>query len=160
MAFAIAQATSIDQLDAVRALCREYANGLGVDLDETQNLSRELATLPGDYAPPRGCLLLAITSAVGEPAGCVAMRPLSGTICEMKRLYVRPAYRASGLGRELVRRVLDQARAQGYRAMRLDTLPERMHRAVALYREFGFVSIPAYWNNVLPGAAYMELELR
>lgn len=156
MAVSITHATTLAQFDDVRALCREYADGVGVDL-ETQNLSRELAGLPGDYAAPRGCLLLAMVA--GEAAGCVALRPLSRAVCEMKRLYVRPSCRNLGIGRALVQRVLDEARAIGYEAMRLDTLADRMQPAVALYREVGFVAIAPYWNNPLPGAAYMELRL-
>ena len=152
----IAPATSPAQLDDVRALCREYADTLGLDL-ETQNLSQELAQLPGKYAPPAGCLLLAHVG--DQPAGCVAFRPLGERVCEMKRLYVRPSYRKLGLGRLLVERLLQEGRARGYTTMRLDTIPERMQAAVALYQRFGFVNIPAYWSNLLPGVEYMELAL-
>ena len=152
----IQRAANPDALQAVRDLCREYADALGVDL-ETQNLSQELAELPGQYAPPSGCLLLA--TAHGQPAGCVAFKYLSDGICEMKRLYVRPQYRRTGLGRALAERLIHEARLLGYTRMRLDTLPERMGRAVALYHALGFVNIPPYWNNVLPGIEYMELTL-
>ena len=153
---AIMQARTAADIGAVRALCLEYAATLGVDL-ETQHLSRELAELPGRYAPPSGCLLLATVA--GRPAGCVALRALSSDVCEMKRLFVRAPHRRIGLGRRLALRILEEARARGYRAMRLDTLPERMDPAVRLYRALGFVNIPAYWNNVLPGVEYMELLL-
>ena len=152
----ILHATDAQGFQAVRELCREYADALGVDL-ETQNLSHELAHLPGHYAPPSGCLLLA--TVLGQPAGCVALKRLSDGICEMKRLYVRPQYRRTGLGRALVERAIQEARLLGYISMRLDSLPARMRRAAALYREMGFVKIPPYWNNVLPGVEYMELEL-
>lgn len=156
MSLVIQHATSPDGFQAVRELCREYADALGVDL-ETQNLSQELAQLPGPYAPPSGCLLLA--TAQSEPAGCVAFKSLSDGICEMKRLYVRPPYRRTGAGRALAERLIQEARLHGYTTMRLDTLPERMGRAVALYRALGFVNIPPYWNNPLPGIEYMELTL-
>ena len=152
----IAPVTSTAQLDDVRVLCREYADMLGLDL-ETQNLSQELAQLPGKYAAPAGCLLLARVA--DRAAGCVALRPLGERVCEMKRLYVRPSCRGLGLGRLLVERLLQEARERGYATMRLDTIPERMQSAVALYRGFGFVNIPAYWSNPLPGVEYMELAL-
>src|SRR2546423_373924 len=127
---AIQRATQSQEFQAIRELCREYADALGVDL-ETQNLSVELAQLPGNYAPPSGCLLLAM--AQGRPAGCVAGECLADGICEMKRLYVRPEYRRTGLGRALVERPIEEARLLGYATMRLDTLPDKMGRAVALY---------------------------
>ena len=89
----------------------------------------------------------------------MALKYLSDGVCEMKRLYVRPQYRNAGLGRALIERLIREARLLGYAIMRLDTLPERMTHAVALYRELGFVKIPPYWNNTLPGIEYMELKL-
>ena len=131
-------------------LFREYASSLGVDLS-FQHFEEELAALPGDYAPPRGRLLLTCD-------GCVALRPLSSDVCEMKRLYVRPDARGTGVGRALVQRVIDEARSIGYRAMRLDTLPS-MTAAAAMYRAFGFREIDAYRFNPVEGTKYFELEL-
>ena len=145
-----------DDLDAVRALFREYADSLGFPLD-FQDFDRELDALPGAYAPPRGVLLLARVD--GDPAGCVGLRPLDESTCEMKRLYVRPAHRALGLGRLLAEAVVAEARARGYARMRLDTVPG-METAQALYRALGFRVIEPYRENPVPGAAFLELELR
>ena len=146
----IVSATTSEQIATVAGLFREYAASLGVDLS-FQGFDEELASLPGDYAPPRGRLLLA-------DGGCVALRPLAGDLCEMKRLYVRPSSRGTGLGRALVQRVIDEARAIGYRAMRLDTLPS-MTAAAAMYRAFGFREIEPYRFNPVEGTKYFELEL-
>ena len=146
----IVVATTPEQIGTVAALFREYASSLGVDLS-FQHFEEELASLPGDYAPPRGRLLLA-------SEGCVALRPLDGDICEMKRLYVRPSARGTGLGRALIERAIDEARAIGYRAMRLDTLPA-MHAAKSLYRELGFREIEPYRFNPVEGTKYFELNL-
>jgi putative acetyltransferase len=148
--------TSADELEPVRVLFREYADSLGFDLC-FQDFERELAELPGRYAPPSGCLLLATVG--GEPAGCVALKRLVDGVCEMKRLYVRSRYRGMGLGRTLVEGIVREARRLGYRAMRLDTVPSVMDSAVALYRALGFRDIPAYCFNPVPGALYMELPL-
>ncbi|CAN5463467.1 N-acetyltransferase [soil metagenome] len=152
----IEQATTSADLDVFRAMCREYAAELGIDL-EMQNLTQELAELPGKYAPPAGALLLARVD--GQVAGCVALKKLSEGIGEMKRLFIRPAYRKIGLGRRLVERIVGETRGLGYGVLRLDTLPGKRGRAVALYRSIGFVSIPAYWNSTLPGTEYMEMKL-
>ena len=152
---AIEPATSADT-DAVRALLLEYAEALGVDLC-FQGFDRELAGLPGEYAPPRGSLLVA-RDEHGDAVGCVALRPLSDDACEMKRLYVRPAVRGSGLGRELALAVVEEARGLGYARMRLDTLPS-MSAAARLYESLGFVDIEPYYENPVPGARYLELEL-
>src|SRR4051812_36150942 len=125
----IVVATTPQQIAFTTMLFREYAWSLGVDLS-FQHFEEEVAALPGDYAPPRGRLLLTCD-------GCVALRPLTSDVCEMKRLYVRPDARGTGVGRALVQRVIDEARSIGYRAMRLDTLPS-MTAAAAMYRTFGF----------------------
>jgi putative acetyltransferase len=133
----------------------EYADGLGFPLD-FQGFREEIQTLPGEYARPRGRLILAYTGA--RPAGCVALRPLDSRTAEMKRLYVRPGFRGQGLGRRLVERVISTARRLGYDRMRLDTVPE-MTEAIRLYREAGFEEIPPYRYNPVPGALYFELDL-
>jgi ribosomal protein S18 acetylase RimI-like enzyme len=145
-----------DEIKTARALFREYAGGLEVDLC-FQNFDEELATLPGGYAPPDGRLLLAWDGA--EAAGCVALRRFAEAIGEMKRLFVRPAWRGTGLGRALAQTVIAEARAAGYMTLRLDTLPT-MTPAQRLYRALGFREIAAYRNNPIYGASYMELSLR
>ena len=140
----------------VRALFEEYARWIGVDLT-FQNFEQELATLPGRYAPPRGCVLLATVD--GRPAGCVAMRPLeSAGDCEMKRLFVADAFRGRGLGRELAEALLAEARRAGYRRLLLDTLAH-MTSARALYRALGFAEVEPYCFNPLPGTMHMSVDL-
>ncbi len=146
-------------IEAVRALFREYADSLGIDLC-FQNFEHELATLPGEYAAPGGALLLALVD--GEPAGCVAMRPLPeadhANACEMKRLFVRRAFRRFGLGRLLAQHLMDLATQAGHSCMLLDTLDD-MEAARGLYASLGFVEIPPYYFNPIAGAHYLKVEL-
>ncbi len=142
-------------LPTVKALFLEYAAGLGFDLC-FQGFDEELATLPGKYAPPAGRLLLAGSGE--EAAGCVALRPLQGDACEMKRLYVRPAARGLQVGRRLAERICDEARAAGYRRILLDTLPS-MSEAVRLYTALGFRPVAPYVFNPIPGALFLGLDL-
>ena len=150
---------SASELEGIRILFLEYAGSLNVDLC-FQNFDVELATLPGEYAAPRGALLLATVD--GELAGCCDMRPLDtvdyANACEMKRLYVRPTYRGMRLGRLLAETILETARVAGYDCILLDTLSD-MEAARALYEELGFEDIPPYYYNPVPGAHYLRAEL-
>ena len=150
-----------DEFDATRAIFREYAASLGVDLC-FQDFDQELARLPGDYAEPRGALLLARVAGRDEVAGCCALRPLDGAdyanAAEMKRLYVRPAFRGLGLGRQLAEAMLDAARGAGYACVLLDTLDD-MEAARALYEDLGFEEIPPYYHNPIAGSHYLKVEL-
>jgi len=153
---AIVQAESTAQLAEVRELFREYARSLNFSLC-FQNFDRELAELPGDYAPPEGRLLLADLR--GDIAGCVALHQWKPGICEMKRLYLRPQFRGKGLGRVLAEAVIREARKIGYQRMRLDTVEPVMADAVAMYRKLGFRAIAPYRENPMPGTLYLELDL-
>ena len=150
---------SAAQLNQTRAIFRDYAASLNVDLC-FQNFEAELRALPGDYAAPQGHLLLALVN--GEVAGCGAFRPIGdvdyANACEMKRLYVRPAFRSLGLGRLLAQALFDEAQRAGYSVMLLDTLDE-MEAARGLYGSLGFTEIPPYYFNPIAGAHYLKAEL-
>lgn len=147
------------EFNALREIFREYAASLSVDLS-FQNFDEELATLPGEYVAPRGALLLARVD--GHVAACCALRALDDTdypnACEMKRLYVRPAYRGLGLGRQLVESIMDTARLSAYHHVLLDTLDD-MEAARTLYDDLGFVAIPPYYHNPIAGSHYLKALL-
>ena len=151
----IIPAETPEHLSCVRNLFREYEQFLDVDLC-FQEFEAELASLPGKYAPPGGRLVLAIEG--DEAAGCVAIRKLDDGVCEMKRLYVRPACRYRGLGRRLAREMIAQAAEAGYTTMRLDTL-DRLAEAMGLYESLGFRRTVPYYDNPLGGVVYWELQL-
>jgi ribosomal protein S18 acetylase RimI-like enzyme len=147
--------TSPDHIETAKALFREYQRAIKIDLC-FQSFDNEVATLPGEYAPPSGRLYLCV---LGESiAGCVALRRIDERTCEMKRLYVRPAFRGHHLGRILASKLIEDAQSIGYRSIRLDTLPF-MTEAIALYKSLGFSQIEPYRDNPHPGALYMELVL-
>ncbi len=156
---AIDIATSAQDMAIAAQLFREYADSLGLDL-AFQNFDDELAQLPGDYAAPRGALLLAYVD--GALAGCCALRPLDNAdipnAAEMKRLYVRRAFRGFGLGRQLAEAILDAARQAGYASVLLDTLDD-MEAARNLYADLGFQSIEPYYHNPIPGAHYLKADI-
>lgn len=151
----IVDASTPSQIQTIRDLFREYEAFLQVDLC-FQHFEEELAGLPGRYAPPQGALLLAIVA--GQAAGCVAMRPLDAVVCEMKRLYVRPAYLGQGIGKKLAMHIIERAKDAGYVRMRLDTL-EKLVPALSLYAALGFQTCPPYYANPLPGVVYLERAL-
>lgn len=148
-----------NEIADVGGIFREYAIALGVDLC-FQNFDAELANLPGDYSAPRGALFTALVD--GQLAGCCALRPLDSAdypnACEMKRLFVRPAFRGLGLGRQLVEIILDCARAASYNCILLDTLSD-MEAARTLYEDLGFEEIPPYYFNPIAGAHYLKARL-
>ena len=150
------QASSPEEIESARTLLEEYAAWLQIDLC-FQSFDKELAGLPGQYAPPDGRLLLAIED--DQLVGCVALRKTGEGTCEMKRLFLRSQFRGKGLGRKLAETIIAEARQIGYERMRLDTLPGRMDQAIKLYRALGFHEIPAYYHNPVPDATFMELLL-
>ena len=156
MATEIIEASSPAEIAAVRELFLEYAQSLGFSLC-FQGFDEELAGLPGDYAPPRGRLWLLKVD--GAAAGCGALHELNGDVCEIKRVYVRPQFRGQRLGRLIMDHAIATARSLGYRAMRLDTVAEKMQTAVKMYREMGFQEIAPYRENPMPSTIYMELAL-
>ncbi len=151
----LVQVESMAQVDVARTLFREYEASLQLDLC-FQSFEAELSALPAPYLPPRGALLLAFED--GEVAGCGAFRPWSADCCELKRMFVRPAFRGKGVGRILANVLLSLARAAAYRSVRLDTL-NFMREAVALYQSLGFQKIQRYYDNPHPGALFFELAL-
>ena len=151
----ITRADTEDRLAQFRALCEQYAASLDFDLC-FQDFEEEMRTLPGDYAPPPGCVFLALRR--GQAVGCVALRRLEDRIGEMKRLYVAPDHRGQGIGRTLAEEAIDEARRIGYERVRLDTAPG-MEGAAALYGSLGFRPIAPYYPNPIPGATYLEMKL-
>jgi ribosomal protein S18 acetylase RimI-like enzyme len=152
----IIRAESPADIQQAHTLFKEYETWLEVDLC-FQNFEKELAQLPGAYAPPEGRLLLAYVN--GKVAGCVALRKIGEGICEIKRLYLREESRGRGLGRKLAETIISEAKKIGYERMRLDTLPRQMGDAIKLYRSLGFKEIEPYYNNPVPDAKFMELNL-
>jgi ribosomal protein S18 acetylase RimI-like enzyme len=152
----IEQARTANEIAAARELFREYELWLGLDLC-FQGFEEELRGLPGKYAPPDGRLFLAYSDR--ELAGCIAMRKLEDAICEMKRLFVRDEFRGASIGKTLVERVIADARAAGYKKMRLDTYPQKMAKAVRLYESHGFREIEPYYSNPYEGVLFMESDL-
>ena len=146
---------SLEPINRIRELFREYADATGA-CECFEGFAEEVAGLPGPYSPPGGQLLLAELD--GRSAACVALRKLDEGICEMKRLYVRPAFRGRRLGRHLAEAIINEARRIGYRAMRLDTLSS-MVAAQTLYQSLGFCPIPRYNDNPGPGVIHLELKL-
>jgi ribosomal protein S18 acetylase RimI-like enzyme len=151
----IVRVESAEALDAVRRLFLEYARSLDFNLC-FQDFDAELRSLPGDYAPPQGAILLALDG--DEEIGCVAMRRIDAETCEMKRLYVKPSRRGGGVGKNLAEGIIRIARETGYRSMKLDTVPD-MAEANALYHSLGFAPTEPYRFNPIEGALYLELIL-
>jgi ribosomal protein S18 acetylase RimI-like enzyme len=151
----IIQAGTVEQIINTRELFIEYAKSLNFELC-FQDFDKEIAELPGAYSPPEGRLFLAEFE--GEIAGCIALRKLEKEICEMKRLYVKPRFRGHNIGKNLVEKLISEAKKIGYKKMRLDTVPA-MQTAQKLYKSIGFKEIEPYRLNHVPGAVYMELEL-
>jgi len=153
----IIQAETAEQIEAARTLFREYEAWLGVDLC-FQSFEKELKNLSGEYAKPSGGLFLALSDE--KIAGCIALRKVGDATCEMKRLFVRPGFRGLRLGKMLIEKVIAEAKAIGYERMRLDTLPDKMGKAVKLYKSHGFCEIAPYYNNPYKGTLFMEKTLK
>jgi putative acetyltransferase len=154
----ISEACWPEDRETVTGLFHEYVTSLAADIS-FQDVEAEIATLPGKYARPGGVVLIARSEDRGaEDAGIIAYRMLEPAVCEMKRLYVRPAFRGRHVGWELAEELIFDARQRGYRTMLLDTLSS-MQPAIELYRRLGFRPVPAYYDNPLPGASYMALDL-
>ncbi|HEX4603843.1 MAG TPA: GNAT family N-acetyltransferase [Candidatus Angelobacter sp.] len=154
----ILRAETAEHIQTAREMIVEYATWLEFNLC-FQGFEEEMRTLPGKYAPPAGRLLLALWD--GRPAGVIALRPLNDPgVCEMKRLYVRPEFRAHGIGRELAKRTIAEASEMGYSRMRLDTVPGKMDRAIAMYRELGFKDSAPYYDTPAGLMMFLELALR
>lgn len=147
--------TGVDRLDEIRKLFVEYAQSLDIDLC-FQDFDQELETLPGKYAPPKGALILALVD--DQPAGCIALRKISGDTSEMKRLFVRPDFRGLKIGSQLVSTIIEAAKVRQYKYIRLDTL-STMKNALGLYASFRFYEIEPYIFNPIQGARYLELKL-
>lgn len=152
----ILQTNNDDMIVEARQLFREYETWLGMDLC-FQGFEQELAELPGKYVPPDGRLYLAYVD--DKLAGCIAMRKLEDGVCEMKRLFVRDGFRGARIGVQLIERLIEEARSEGYERMRLDTFPPKMGKAVTLYESHGFRPIPPYYDNPHEGVLFMELDL-
>jgi putative acetyltransferase len=153
----IIQAETDDQIVEARTLFREYETWLGMSLC-FQDFENEVANLPGKYSMPNGRLLLGHSDE--QLAGCIALRPIDGSgVCEMKRLFVRDAFRGQRIGQMLIEKLIADARDIGYTAMRLDTFPPKMAKAVKLYEAYGFQPIPPYYDNPHDGVLFMELTL-
>ena len=153
--FFIKTAQSPSDFELARALFREYAESLEIDLC-FQNFDRELQTMEQQYAAPSGALFLAISGDM--PAGCTAVRQFEGSTAELKRMYVKPEFRGNGVSKQLLEKALEAAKGLGYATVRLDTLPS-MREALGLYYSFGFTDIAAYRFNPVPGSVYLEKEL-
>ena len=153
----IVHAETPEQIEEIRKLFREYENWLDIDLC-FQDFERELANLPGKYAKPDGRLLL--ISVKNQSAGCVALRKIAEGFCEMKRLYLREEFRGSGLGKILIKKLIEEAQIIGYEKMRLDTLTDKMPQAVKLYKSHGFCEIPPYYDNPHRETLFLELDLK
>jgi carbonic anhydrase len=150
------QAQSPEEIESARGLFAEYASWVGISLC-FQNFDKEVAELPGAYAPPSGHLFLAVDG--HQVMGCVALRKIGDGVGEMKRLYVRPEFRGRGLGRTLTEKLIAEAKQIGYARLLLDTLPGKMDQAIAMYRSFGFQEIAPYYKNPVANATFMELML-
>lgn len=151
--------TQPDELAAVKAIFLEYIASLGFDISSFQNTDKEFSNLLDLYGPPKACIIVAPTSGRNpELAGCIALKPIADGVCEMKRMYVRPAYRGQGIARQLVTELLTFAKLAGYHTMKLDTL-STMTDAIGLYRSFGFTECEPYVFNPMDNALYFELKL-